>query len=278
MSHYDKIPDLLANLVASPSIAEACRRTGMTPATHWNYLIRSKQGDPLFQEIEWHGVKAPYWQHVANTRVLAAAAIEQAALDRALNGCWVPSYFKGEPVFETNEQFLGWTDEEMRALDYDPVRDRFVWEGDPPRRKQVMVWLKPSEQLAIRMLESWHKRYRPPRRGEAFLNTFDVASHAFGVSHNFHSISRFLIRHGKINVGCWKAQTGNRLFALRRMDLGNVAAGERNDCRLAPVSDVGFYQNSSACSLCFRQSTGKIVDFVAGHFVSIGIWKMSIGS
>ncbi len=111
MSHYDKIPDLLANLVASPSIAEACRRTGITPATHWNYLIRSKQGDPLFQEIEWHGVKTPYWQHVANTRVLAAAAIEQAALDRALNGCWVPSYFKGEPVFETNEQFLGWTDE-----------------------------------------------------------------------------------------------------------------------------------------------------------------------
>jgi hypothetical protein len=161
MSHYDRVPDLLANLVASPSIAEACRRTGMTPATHWNYLIRSKQGDPLFQEIEWHGVKAPYWQHVANTRVLAAAAIEQAALDRALNGCWVPSYFKGEPVFETNEKFLGWTDEEMRALDYDPVRDRFVWEGDPPRRKQVMVWLKPSEQLAIKMLESWHKRYRP---------------------------------------------------------------------------------------------------------------------
>lgn len=161
MSHYDKIPDLLANLVASPSIAEACRRTGMTPATHWNYLIRSKQGDPLFQEIEWHEVKAPYWQHVANTRVLAAAAIEQAALDRALNGCWVPSYFKGEPVFETNEEFLGWTDDEMRALGYDPVRDRFIWEGDPPRRKQVMVWLKPSEQLAIKMLKSWHKRYRP---------------------------------------------------------------------------------------------------------------------
>jgi hypothetical protein len=76
MSHYDRVPDLLANLVASPSIAEACRRTGMTPATHWNYLIRSKQSDPLFQEIEWHGVKAPYWQHVANTRMLSRSAAE----------------------------------------------------------------------------------------------------------------------------------------------------------------------------------------------------------
>ena len=91
MSHYDKIPDLLANLVASPSIAEACRRTGMTPATHWNYLIRSKQGDPRFQEIEWHGVQSAVLATRGQyARVLAAAAIEQAALDRALNGCWVP--------------------------------------------------------------------------------------------------------------------------------------------------------------------------------------------
>jgi hypothetical protein len=164
MSHYDRITDLLDALVTSPSVAEAARRCSMTPQTFWNYLLRSKRGDPLFQEIEWHGVTCSFDQHVQNAKVLAAAAIEQSALDRALNGSWVPSYYQGAPVWQENDTFVGWSDKEMEALGYDPKRDRFVWEIGPDgkqRRKQVQAWLKPSEQLAIKMLESWHKRYRP---------------------------------------------------------------------------------------------------------------------
>src|SRR5579863_8633390 len=62
------------------------------------------------------------------------------------------------------------------------------------------------------------------------------------------------------------------------MDLGNVATGERNDCRLPPVCGVRLDENSGARSLSFGQSIGKIADFVAGHFASVGIRKMSIGS
>ena len=39
-------------------------------------------------------------------------------------------------------------------------RDRFK-RDEHGNRVQVKQWLKPSEQLAIKMLESWHKKYRP---------------------------------------------------------------------------------------------------------------------
>jgi hypothetical protein len=53
----------------------------------------------------------------------------------------------------------------MIRLGYDPRVDRWVWEKDPEtgrqRRKTVKVWQKPDAQLSIRMLEAWHRRYRP---------------------------------------------------------------------------------------------------------------------
>ena len=157
MSHYAKIPALLDALVVSPSIAEAPHRCQMTGDTVYNYLLRSRAGDQQFQKIEWFGIVAPFHVHFANTKVLAAQAIEQAALDRALNGCWVPSYYQGAPVWEELDTDI--TDPDILFLMYGQ-RDRLK-RDEHGNRVQVKQWLKPSEQLAIKMLESWHKRYRP---------------------------------------------------------------------------------------------------------------------
>lgn len=157
------IPDLLDALVATPAIERAAAQVGLTARTVHRYLVRSRAGDAVLQSIEWMGIAAPLHIHYSNAMKLAASAIEATALDRARNGCWVPSYFRGAPVFEENEDFIGWTDEEMVRLGWDPKRDRFVWETGPDgklRRKIVHVWLKPSEQLTIKMLEShFAKKY-----------------------------------------------------------------------------------------------------------------------
>jgi hypothetical protein len=155
MTHINRIPDLLDAMVVSPSVAESCRRVGIDPRTHWNYLIRSRRGDPLLQNIVWHGVTANYEQHCQNAKVLAAAAIEQAALDRALNGVIVDVFFQGHRQYEMveKEQFKGWSDRDMYDLGYEP-EDRF-------EKVPVKQWLKPSDQLVIKVLESWHRKYRP---------------------------------------------------------------------------------------------------------------------
>jgi len=151
----DQIPALLDALVTTPSITEAARRCFMHPSTVHNYLVRSRLGDAQLQSIEWYGVTAPFHLHFANTKILAAAAIEQAALDRALNGVEVDVFYQGRRQYETveKEEFKGVADEDMVARGFDPS-ERY-------ERKAVKQWLKPSDQLVIRMLEAWNKRYRP---------------------------------------------------------------------------------------------------------------------
>jgi hypothetical protein len=167
MAHYKKLTEILDCLVTSPAVAETARRCSMTPQTIWSYLLRSRRGDPPFREVTWHNITCPWHQHFENSKVLAAAAIEQAALDRAANGCLVPSFYMGAPVWQESEAYarIGFkNDDEARALGFNPEVDRWEWETGPdgkPRRKQVMTWLKPDSQLVVKMLESWHKRYRP---------------------------------------------------------------------------------------------------------------------
>jgi hypothetical protein len=167
MAHYKKLTEILDCFVTSPSVAETARRCSMTPQTIWSYLLRSRRGDPLFQEVTWHNITCPWHQHFENSKVLAAATIEQAALDRAANGCLVPSFYMGAPVWQESETYarIGFkNDDEARALGFNPEVDRWEWETGPDgkqRRKQVMTWLKPDSQLVVKMLESWNKRYRP---------------------------------------------------------------------------------------------------------------------
>lgn len=153
MAHYDKIPALLDNLITG-SVAEAARRVGITPQTVWNYLVRSKMGDPKLQDIEFCGVVAPFHVQLANCRALMAAQIEQNALERARDGCYVDVFFQGVRQYERvkKQQYADWSDADIEALGC---------ENDAYELRPTKQWLKPSDALVIKMLESWQKKYRP---------------------------------------------------------------------------------------------------------------------
>ena len=44
-------------------------------------------------------IVAPFHIHFANAAKLNPTIIESNARERATNGCWVPSYYQGAPVF-----------------------------------------------------------------------------------------------------------------------------------------------------------------------------------
>jgi hypothetical protein len=152
MSHYDKIPALLNELITC-SVAEAARRVGIRERTVWRYLVRSKMGDEKLQEIEFCGVVAPFHTQMSNCRALAAEQIQQNAIERARDGVLVDVFFQGQRQYERvlKEQYQGWSDQDF--LDMNVGDERF--EMIPTKQ-----WLKPSDQLVIKMLESWHKKYR----------------------------------------------------------------------------------------------------------------------
>jgi hypothetical protein len=161
MSHYSKIPKLLDALLATPSIAAACRAVAITEQCFYFWIIRAKRGDAPLQAIEWMGVVTDFATHYQNSKVLAAQAIEAGVLDQAMRGTWRETRFQGAPVYELSDDYakLGFKDDdEARALGFNPEVDRYVWKDG--KRVRVMEWSKPSDAMSTLVLQSWaRKRY-----------------------------------------------------------------------------------------------------------------------
>lgn len=150
----DHIPALLDAMVTTPEIAAAARRVGLHPSTVFRYLVRSRLGDEALQSIEWYGVVAPFHVHATmNARALTAQAIQSSAMDRALNGCWVDVFYQGQRQYERvlKAEYEGLSDADIEMLG---IKDAY-------EMRPVRQWLKPSDALTLKMLESWDKRYRP---------------------------------------------------------------------------------------------------------------------
>lgn len=156
MSHYEKIPELLDNLL-SASMAESARRVGISPSLPWKWLVQSRLGHPELQAIEFCGVEAPFHVHYSqNIPALTAHQIQQTALERARDGVMVDVFFQGQRMFEKvlKPEYEG-TDEETLWLEVGPDWEKVCYETRPTKQ-----WLKPSDALVIKMLESWNrKRY-----------------------------------------------------------------------------------------------------------------------
>jgi hypothetical protein len=155
MAHYEKIGDLLDNLLTC-SMAEASRRVGISERLPWHWLVQSRLGHPELQEVEFCGVVAPFHVQVQNAKALTAQQIEQSALERARDGCLVDVFFQGVRQFERviKPEFAGKSDDEL-ALIVGPEWEKECYEMRPTKQ-----WLKPSDQLVIKMVESWNrKRY-----------------------------------------------------------------------------------------------------------------------
>lgn len=138
-------------------MAEAARRVGVSPSLPWKWLVQSKLGKPELQDIEFCGVVAPFHVHYGqNIPALTAHQIQQTALERARDGCLVDVFFQGVRQFERvlKAEYEG-MDEETLWLEVGPDWEKVCYETRPTKQ-----WLKPSDALVIKMLESWNrKRY-----------------------------------------------------------------------------------------------------------------------
>jgi hypothetical protein len=156
MSHYEKIPELLDNLLAC-SMAEAARRVGISPSLPWKWLVQSRLGKPELQEIEFCGVLAPFHIHYSqNIPALTAHQIQQTALERARDGVLVDVFFQGQRMFERvlKEEYAHIKEDDL-WIEVGPDWEKVCYETKPTKQ-----WLKPSDALVIKMLESWNrKRY-----------------------------------------------------------------------------------------------------------------------
>lgn len=151
-----QVTSLLDNLITC-SLAEAARRIGVNPRTPWRWLVQSRLGHPELQAIEFCGVEAPFHVHYSqNVPALTAHQIQQTALERARDGCLVDVFFQGKRQFERvlKPEYEGKSDEDL------------VWLVGPDFERECYVtiptkqWLKPSDALVIKLLESWNrKRY-----------------------------------------------------------------------------------------------------------------------
>jgi hypothetical protein len=155
MSHFDKAPRLLDELLCG-SMAEAARRVGISPSLPWKWLVQSKLGKPELQAIEFCGVIAPFHVHYGtNVPALNAMQVQQTALERARDGTRVDVFFQGVRMFEKvlKPEYEGMSQEELELVCFDYERE--CYETVPTKQ-----WLKPSDNLVIKMLEAWNrKRY-----------------------------------------------------------------------------------------------------------------------
>ena len=156
MSRYEKIPELLDNLL-SASMAESARRVGISPSLPWKWLVQSRLGKPELQEIEFCGVIAPFHVHYGtNVPALTAQQIQQTALERARDGVMTDVFFQGVRMFEDvlRPEFEGKTDDDL-MFEVGPNYKTICYERVPTKQ-----WLKPSDALVVKMLEAWNrKRY-----------------------------------------------------------------------------------------------------------------------
>lgn len=153
--NIENVTAYLDNLLTC-SGAEACRRVGIDPKTPWHWLVQSRLGHPDLQAITFCEVVAPYHVQLDNVKHLSVAALEQNAVERALHGCYVDVFFQGVRQYETvlKPEHEG-KDDEWLALEYGPDFKSICYHTIPAKQ-----WLKPSDALVIKMLESWkRKRY-----------------------------------------------------------------------------------------------------------------------
>jgi len=156
MSHFDRASRLLDELLCG-SMAEAARRVGISPSLPFKWVVQSKLGHPELQAIEFCGVIAPFHVHYGqNVPALAAQQVQQTALERARDGVLTDVFFQGVRMFERTlkPEYEGKSDDDLR-FEVGADFERECYETKPTKQ-----WLKPSDNLVIKMLEAWNrKRY-----------------------------------------------------------------------------------------------------------------------
>jgi hypothetical protein len=150
------IPALLKELIQTASIKQACRNVGISFVTYYNWLIRSRNGDPALQECKFFGTVAPFHIQVANAAVLNAQMIESNARQRASEGVWVQVFKDGQPQYRMKDPKLIADMKELGAF-----VEGDEWERDENgKRVPVLQLTLPPASLVEKMLSAhFPKKY-----------------------------------------------------------------------------------------------------------------------
>jgi hypothetical protein len=146
---------LLNNLVLKPRLRQAAKKAGLHPVTLFNYLRRSRDGDPKYV-ISWMGRTAAFHIHADAARKLSIVALDASARDLAINGHDEPRYHDGEPVYKRDPKLVA------EALDPDlwetlyaprPITDTFERDEDGALIQETITH-PPNPALLVKMLAS----------------------------------------------------------------------------------------------------------------------------
>ncbi len=161
MSKHDSklhlIPKMLHELIQTASIKECCRKVGISHVTHFNWMIRSRNGDPALQECKFFGTEAPYHIQVANAAVLNAQMIEANARQRASEGVWVQVFKDGQPQYQMKDPRDIAAAKAMDAYD----GDDFLRDKNGKRIPVLQLTLPPASLVEKMLTAHFPKRYNP---------------------------------------------------------------------------------------------------------------------
>lgn len=134
MTHLtsDNLQHVCETLVTHPKWATAMASIGASEQLAFNWLARSRQAQrdddtasPFL--LEWRGV-TDYWHvHCGRARKESLIVYEATVRHQAIHGVEIPVLNgDGQYVYKLDPKFVGWSDDDMRLLDFDPVRDRIL--------------------------------------------------------------------------------------------------------------------------------------------------------
>lgn len=164
-------------LCVDPSLTRACELANLHPVTGFRWLNESRNNpdDPRYL-FEWgeHGVISFFESVKLAQRIQSVLHISEMR-SRARFGFKERVVFQGKLMYADNPKFVSWTDAEMIALGFDPVRDRILYD-DKGHPVPLEIVRQPSDTLSIQVA----KIYGGPEWQQADRREIDVR-HSGGV-------------------------------------------------------------------------------------------------
>ena len=151
----DKLREILNNLVLKPRLRQAATKAGLHPVTLFNYLRRSRDGDPKYV-IQWLGREAPFHIHADAARKLSIVTLDASARDLAINGHSEPRFHDGEPVYRRDPKLVADAlDPELWEMVHAPrsISDTFERDEDSALIQETITH-PPNPALLVKMLAS----------------------------------------------------------------------------------------------------------------------------
>lgn len=147
------------SLCESPTFSNAARAAGISESTLYSWFGASQRGEASCTLDTFHGDRdVPLHTAAKQCRKLCAAAIVQNLEHRARHGDLTDSLFRGQRVFELDQRYLDWSDEDFRALGID-VGLRYK-RDDRGLPIPVRVWTPPPVALALAVASAhWPRLY-----------------------------------------------------------------------------------------------------------------------